>query len=72
MKMIFRIFKDDVKQLFSSFFIIVMIVGISVIPALYAWLNIYSNWDPYANTGALKIAFVSDDEGYTDKDGSFE
>lgn len=72
MKMIFRIFKDDVKQLFSSFFIIVMIVGISVIPALYAWLNIYSNWDPYANTGALKIAFVSDDEGYTDKNGSFE
>ena len=72
MKMIFKIFRDDVKQLFSSFFIIVIIVGISVIPALYAWLNIYSNWDPYANTGALRIAFVSDDRGYTDKDGSFE
>ena len=72
MKTVFRIFKDDVKQLFSSFFITVMIVGICVIPALYAWLNIYSNWDPYANTGSLKIAFVSDDKGYTGKDGSFE
>lgn len=72
MKTIFKIFRDDVKQLLSSFFIIVIIVGISVIPALYAWLNIYSNWDPYANTGALRIAFVSDDRGYTDKDGSFE
>ena len=70
--MVFRIFRDDVKQLFSSFFIVVMIVGICVIPALYAWLNIYSNWDPYANTGSLKIAFVSDDKGYTGKDGSFE
>jgi len=72
MKTIFRIFRDDAKQLLSSFFIIVIIVGISVIPALYAWLNIYSNWDPYANTGALRIAFVSDDKGYTDKNGSFE
>ena len=72
MKMIFKIFRDDAKQLFSSFFIIVIIVGISVIPALYAWLNIYSNWDPYANTGALRIAFVSDDEGYRDNDGSSE
>ena len=65
MKLIGKIFKDDVKQFFTSFFIIVIILGITVIPALYAWLNIYSNWDPYGNTAGLKIAFYSADEGYT-------
>ncbi|MEE3481473.1 MAG: YhgE/Pip domain-containing protein [Lachnospiraceae bacterium] len=66
MKTIRKIFLDDMKQLVSSFFIIVIILGITVIPALYAWLNIYSNWDPYGNTAGLKIAFYSSDEGITE------
>ena len=65
MKTVRKIFLDDLKQLVSSFFIIVIILGITVIPALYAWLNIYSNWDPYGNTAGLKIAFYSSDEGAT-------
>lgn len=40
-------------------------------PALYAWFNIYSNWDPYGNTGALKLAAISLDKGYTDEDGEY-
>lgn len=71
MKTVKKIFLDDMKQLVSSFFIIVIILGITVIPALYAWLNIYSNWDPYGNTAGLKIAFFSSDEGAT-VDGTTE
>ncbi len=45
----------------------VIIVGLAVIPSLYAWYNIQASWDPYGNTGNLKIAVANDDDGY---DGS--
>lgn len=32
---------------------------------LYAWFNIAASWDPYGNTGNLKVAVASVDEGYT-------
>jgi putative membrane protein len=38
-----------------------------IIPSLYAWFNIYSNWDPYANTSSLKVAVVSEDSGFSSK-----
>lgn len=31
------------------------------IPSLYAWFNIAALWDPYSNTGDIKIAIYSDD-----------
>ena len=42
----------------------IVIMGITVIPTLYAWFNIAASWDPYGNTGNLKIAVASLDEGY--------
>ena len=71
MKMIRRIFFDDISSLAKNFFALVIAVGVCLLPALYAWFNIYSNWDPYGNTGALKLAAVSLDEGYTDDDGEY-
>ena len=43
---------------------LVVIIGISVVPCLYAWFNIAASWDPYSNTGNLKVAVASVDEGY--------
>lgn len=43
----------------------IVIMGITVIPTLYAWFNISASWDPYGNTGELKLAVASDDKGYT-------
>lgn len=43
---------------------IIAIVGITVVPCLYAWFNIAASWDPYKNTGNLKVAVASVDEGY--------
>ena len=72
MKMIKKIFHTDLKHLFKSFFALIIVVGVCFLPALYAWCNIYSNWDPYGNTGNLKMAAVSLDKGYTDEDGTYE
>ena len=47
-----------------------MALAIAVLPSLYAWLNIYSNWDPYGNTGNISIAVASLDKGWTEEDGT--
>ena len=71
MKTVKRIFIDDVVSLVKNFFALVIVVGICFLPALYAWFNIYSNWDPYGNTGALKFAAISLDKGFTDDAGEY-
>ena len=70
MKNIWKIFTGDLKKLVKQPFALVIIIGLCVIPSLYAWLNIFANWDPYANTGGIPVAVVSLDKDYTRKDGS--
>ena len=67
MKNIFKIFISDVKRIFQNVVAVVVIMGLCVIPCLYAWFNIFSNWDPYgeSSTSNLKVAVVSEDEGVT-------
>ena len=38
-------------------------IGITILPALYAWFNIAANWDPYSSTGELSFAVCSLDKG---------
>ena len=70
MKNIWKIFTGDLKKLVKQPFALVIIIGLCVIPSLYAWFNIFANWDPYANTGGISVAVVSLDKDYTRKDGS--
>ena len=66
MKTILKIFKNDLIGIKKSILTIVLAVGLCILPALYAWFNIFANWDPYANTGNINIAVVNLDKGYTD------
>lgn len=72
MKNILAIFKADVRGLVKNVLALIIIIGLCILPSLYAWFNIYSNWDPYANTGNIKIAAYSEDEGYTGEDGTVQ
>ena len=65
MKNILRVFISDMKRISTNVVAIVVIIGLTVIPSLYAWFNILSNWDPYGQeaTSKLKVAVVSDDNG---------
>ncbi len=72
MKNILAIFKADVSGLVKNVLALIIIIGLCILPSLYAWFNIYSNWDPYANTGNIKIAAYSEDEGYTGEDGTVQ
>ena len=63
MRKIWYIFKRDLKAVFRNPVAAVIAVGIMILPSLYAWFNIAANWDPYGNTGELKVAVVNEDEG---------
>ena len=67
MKTIFSIFKYDLKNVAKNIIVFVVVIGIAILPALYSWFNIASNWDPYSNTSALDFAVCSLDKGYTYK-----
>ena len=63
MREILQIFCDDAKRLLKNPVAIIVTLGLITIPSLYAWFNIAANWDPYDNTGNLKIAVANIDEG---------
>lgn len=69
MRNVFKIFKNDLKALYKHFFAFLIILAILILPALYAWFNIYAYWDPYGKTNDVKIAVVCDDQDYMDEDG---
>ncbi|PLS32134.1 ABC-2 family transporter protein [Bifidobacterium margollesii] len=64
MRNIWRIFARDVRNAVGNVIGVIVVIGLVVVPALYAWFNIAASWDPYSNTSELKVAVASDDEGY--------
>lgn len=67
MKNIFLVFIQDLKRISTNVVAIVVLIGLTVIPSLYAWFNTLSNWDPYGtdSTSRIKVAVASDDPGVT-------
>lgn len=65
MKNIIRVFYHDWKRIRTNVVAVVIVIGLIIIPSLYAWFNILSNWDPYGPdaTSNLKIAVYSGDKG---------
>jgi putative membrane protein len=62
-KPVFMIFGHDLKTIVKSVSVSIVMIGLCLLPSLYAWINIYASWDPYSNTGNLPIAIVNKDEG---------
>ncbi|AET67622.1 YhgE/Pip-like protein [Desulfosporosinus orientis DSM 765] len=60
---IFLVFLHDIRAIARNPAALLIIIGLSVLPSLYAWINIYACWDPYANTGNLPVAIINNDEG---------
>lgn len=64
MKNIIKLFKHDLSNIRKSVIGLIVMVGLVIVPVLYAWFNIAGSWDPYGNTGNLKVAVANSDEGY--------
>jgi len=60
---IIEIIKKDFKSFFSNPIVTIVIIGLIIIPSLYALLNIQACWDPYGNTGNVAFAIANSDKG---------
>ena len=67
MRSIWNIVRQDFRGLTGSVVGIVILVGLIVVPCLFAWFNIFSNWAPFVEsaTGRVPVAVASEDEGVT-------
>ncbi|MEW8983884.1 MAG: YhgE/Pip domain-containing protein [Bacillus anthracis] len=63
MKQIWRIYKTDLRNVAKHWAAIVIVVGLMILPSLYAWFNIKASWDPYGNTKEVPIAVSNQDAG---------
>lgn len=67
MKNAFRIFKNDIKNIFKNYAALIVVIALCILPSLYSWFNIKASWDPYAESGIsnIKIGVVNKDLGAT-------
>ena len=63
MKNIIEIFKNDIREIFRKTRTWIVIIGLILLPSMYAWPNILSAWDPYGHTNNIKVAVVTEDNG---------
>ncbi len=62
MKNIFKVYRRDLQNIITNWVAIVVMLGLMILPSLYAWFNIKSSWDPYANTKSISVAVVNKDK----------
>ncbi len=65
MRNILRVLRGDLRRMTASVVAIVTLMGLCIIPCLYAWFNIFSNWAPYDTdaTGRIRVAVANSDAG---------
>ncbi|MBO0428742.1 YhgE/Pip domain-containing protein [Vagococcus fluvialis] len=64
-KNVLELYRLDWTRIFKNKLTFVLMIALMFIPSLYAWFNIAALWDPYSNTGDIKIAVYSDDQTAT-------
>lgn len=67
MKDAFKIYKKDLKNIFTNYGALIVVIALCILPSLYAWFNIKASWDPYAEsaTSGIKVGVVNQDLGTT-------
>ncbi|MED1405081.1 YhgE/Pip domain-containing protein [Bacillus mycoides] len=63
MKQIWRIYKTDLRNVAKHWAAIVIVLGLMILPSLYAWFNIKASWDPYGDMKGIQIAVSNQDVG---------
>lgn len=66
-----QIYKRDIKNIVINGSSAIIILGLIILPSLYAWLNIAASWDPYGKTNQIPVAIVNEDQGATAGNRSF-
>lgn len=67
---ILKVFRRDLKSIVTNPVALIIIVGLCLLPSLYAWINIAACWNVYENTGTIPVAVVNQDKAveFNDKE----
>lgn len=65
MSNVLKIFRGDLRHLFTNTVAAIVAIGLIIVPPMYAWLTTLGFWNPYGNTGGLEVAVANDDTGYS-------
>lgn len=57
------VFKRDLIRLLRAPAALVVVLVLAILPSVYTWYNVLGFWDPYENTGNLKVCVVDQDKG---------
>ncbi len=60
---ILRVLKRDILRLIKTPPAMVVFVALLILPSVYTWYNVVGFWDPYENTGDLRVSVVNEDVG---------
>ncbi|WP_302058390.1 YhgE/Pip domain-containing protein [Paenibacillus sp. MZ04-78.2] len=71
LRTVLRIYTHDIRRIVTNWVTLTVVCGLIMLPSLYAWINIYASWDPYANTKGIKVGVVNNDTGGTLKGLTF-
>ncbi|WP_158598266.1 YhgE/Pip domain-containing protein [Falsibacillus albus] len=71
MNKILSIYIHDLKSLWKNWAAASIIIGLIILPSLYAWFNIKASWDPYSSTKGIKVAIINEDTGGNIENKSF-
>lgn len=62
-KNILSIYTKDIQGIVTNWAAAILIIGLIILPSLYAWFNIKASWDPYGQTSGIKVAVANQDTG---------
>lgn len=63
MSNVLRVLKRDILRLLKVPPAMVVIIALLILPSLYTWYNVLGFWNPYENTGNLRVCVVNEDKG---------
>ena len=70
---VWRVFTRDVRRLLKVPPAMVVILALLILPSIYTWYNVVGFWNPYDNTGNLRVCVVNQDAGgETDLTGALD
>ena len=63
MRNILRVLGRDFKRLLKAPAALVVVIVLVVLPSTYTWVNVIGFWNPYNNTGNMRVCVVNEDTG---------
>ena len=63
MKNVLHVLGRDLLRLLKAPAALVVVVVLVVLPSTYTWFNVIGFWNPYDNTGNMRVCVVNQDAG---------